>query len=65
MKIIGIGKNYVNDKSEIEAIKTWKQTIFLKAESTLVADNKDIVFPKITNQLFYELELVTKNREDR
>lgn len=60
MKIIGIGKNYVNDKSEISAIKTGFQTIFLKAESSLVTGNKDIVFPKITNQLAYEVELVVK-----
>ncbi|MFV9550716.1 fumarylacetoacetate hydrolase family protein [Algibacter sp. PT7-4] len=60
MKIIGIGKNYVNDKSDINAIKTGFQTIFLKAESTLVTDNKNIVFPKITNQLLYEVEIVVK-----
>ncbi|WP_298494839.1 fumarylacetoacetate hydrolase family protein [uncultured Algibacter sp.] len=60
MKIIGIGKNYVNDKSEIAGIKTGHQLIFLKAESTLVTNNKDIEFPKITNQLIYEVELVAK-----
>lgn len=60
MKIIGIGKNYVNNKSEIAALKTGHQLIFLKAESTLVTDNKNIVFPKITDQLIYEVELVAK-----
>jgi len=60
MKIIGIGKNFVNDKSEINTLKTGNQLIFLKAESTLVTDNKDIVFPKITNELLYEVELVAK-----
>ena len=60
MKIIGIGKNFVNDKSEISALKTGNQLIFLKAESTLVTDNKDIIFPMITNELLYEVELVAK-----
>ncbi|MEC3908557.1 fumarylacetoacetate hydrolase family protein [Tamlana sp. 2201CG12-4] len=60
MKIIGIGKNYVNDKNEASALKTGNQLIFLKAESTLVTNNKDIVFPKITNELLYEVELVAK-----
>ncbi|GAA4975614.1 fumarylacetoacetate hydrolase family protein [Algibacter aquimarinus] len=60
MKIIGIGKNYVNDKSDIDALKTGTQLIFIKAESTLVTDNKDVEFPKITNQLIYEVELVAK-----
>ncbi|MUU77536.1 fumarylacetoacetate hydrolase family protein [Winogradskyella endarachnes] len=60
MKIIGIGKNYVNDNAELSAAKTGSQTIFTKPESTLVTDNKDVVFPKITNQLVYEVELVAK-----
>lgn len=60
MKIIGIGKNYVNDKNDIAAFKTGQQLIFLKAESSLVTDNKDIVFPSITKQLLYEVELVAK-----
>ncbi|WP_179352028.1 fumarylacetoacetate hydrolase family protein [Winogradskyella vidalii] len=60
MKIIGIGKNYVNDLSEISAIKTGAQTIFTKPNSSLVTGNKDINFPKITNQLAYEVELVAK-----
>ena len=60
MKIIGIGKNYVSDKAEIEALKTGEQLIFLKAESTLVTHNKDVVFPLITKELAYEVELVAK-----
>ena len=60
MKIIGIGKNYVNNTSEINALKTGAQTIFTKPESTLVTDNNNIPFPKVTNQLAYEVELVAK-----
>lgn len=60
MKIIGIGKNYVVDKSEIEGLKNDVQLIFTKPDSTLVTDNKDVVFPAITNQLIYEVELVVK-----
>ena len=60
MKIIGIGKNYVNNTSEINALKTGAQTIFTKPESTLVTNNNNIPFPKVTNQLAYEVELVAK-----
>ncbi|HEY5689224.1 MAG TPA: fumarylacetoacetate hydrolase family protein [Yeosuana sp.] len=60
MKIIGIGKNYVVDKEEIKSSKNGCQLIFLKAESTLVTDNKNIVYPSITNELAYEVELVMK-----
>ena len=60
MKILGIGKNYVNDKAEINAVKTGFQTIFLKADTTLVTGNKNIEFPTITKELIYEVELVIK-----
>jgi len=60
MKIIGIGKNYVNDKSEINDFKNGHQLIFLKADSTLVEGNKDVEFPSITENLVYEVELVAK-----
>jgi 2-keto-4-pentenoate hydratase/2-oxohepta-3-ene-1,7-dioic acid hydratase in catechol pathway len=60
MKIIGIGKNYVNDKSEISALKTGSQLIFTKPDTTLVTGNKDVVYPSITNELVYEVELLVK-----
>ncbi|PQV45473.1 2-keto-4-pentenoate hydratase/2-oxohepta-3-ene-1,7-dioic acid hydratase in catechol pathway [Jejuia pallidilutea] len=60
MKIIGIGKNYVNETSEIDAIKTGNQLIFTKPDSSLVTGNKDVPYPKITNEIAYEVELVAK-----
>ncbi|WP_303315595.1 fumarylacetoacetate hydrolase family protein [Flavivirga abyssicola] len=60
MKVIGIGKNYVSDKSEIKGIKNGSQLIFTKPESSVVTDNKDVVFPSISNELIYEVELVAK-----
>ncbi|MFI0431169.1 fumarylacetoacetate hydrolase family protein [Mariniflexile sp. HMF6888] len=60
MKILAIGKNYVNSKEEISGNKTGNQIIFSKPESSLVRDNKDVVYPSFTNQLNYEIELVIK-----
>lgn len=60
MKILAIGKNYVNNKEEISGNKTGNQIIFSKPESSLVRDNKDVVYPSFTNQLNYEIELVIK-----
>ena len=60
MKIIGIGKNYVEDKAEIDDLKNDVQLIFTKPDSSLVTGNKDVVFPSVTNQLIYEVELVVK-----
>ena len=60
MKILGIGKNYVNSKDEISTYKNGKQIIFSKPESSLVLNNNDVVFPSITENLVYEVELVAK-----
>lgn len=60
MKVIGIGKNYVSDKAEIEGLKNDVQLIFTKPETSLVTGNKDVVFPAITNELIFEVELVVK-----
>ncbi|TBN03010.1 FAA hydrolase family protein [Hyunsoonleella flava] len=60
MKVIGIGKNYVNDLSEVKALKNGHQLIFIKADSTLVTGNNDVPYPEITNEIVYEVELVAK-----
>lgn len=60
MKILAIGKNYVSNKEDISANKSGNQIIFSKPESSLVTNNKDVVYPSFTNQLNYEVELVIK-----
>jgi 2-keto-4-pentenoate hydratase/2-oxohepta-3-ene-1,7-dioic acid hydratase in catechol pathway len=59
MKILGIGSNYVTDKSEIAAKKEGKKFIFSKPETAL-AVNCDVTYPSFTNELIYEVELVIK-----
>ncbi len=60
MKILAIGKNYVNDVKEVSAVKTGQQIIFSKPESSLVLDNNDVEYPSFTQDLRYEVELVLK-----
>jgi len=60
MKILAIGKNYVNNVEEITSIKKGQQIIFSKPESSLVTDNKDVEYPSFTDNLVYEAELVLK-----
>ncbi len=60
MKVIGIGKNYVNDLSEIPSLKTGAQLIFTKPDSSIVEKNKNVPYPSITNEIVYEVELVVK-----
>ncbi len=60
MKILAIGKNYINDKSELVDFNKGFQMIFSKPESSLVTNNKDVIYPVFTSNLVYELELVIK-----
>ena len=60
MKILGIGKNYVNHKDEVATFKNGKQIIFSKPESSLVYNNDPVTYPSITQQLVYEVELVAR-----
>lgn len=60
MKILAIGKNYVDNKEEISGNKSGNQIIFSKPESSLVTDNANILYPSFTKDLRYETELVIK-----
>jgi len=60
MKILAIGKNYVNDKVDLADITKGFQMIFSKPSSSMVTDNKDVVYPSFTSKLLYEAELVIK-----
>lgn len=60
MKILAIGKNYVNEDEDKNAGKTGDQIIFSKPESSLVLNNEDVEFPSFTHDLRYEAELVIK-----
>lgn len=57
MKILAIGKNYVNNLEDKNVGKTGNQIIFSKPESSL-AINCDVEYPNFTKQLLYEIELV-------
>lgn len=60
MKILAIGKNYVNDKADLENITKGFQMIFSKPDSSMVINNDNVVYPSFTSKLLYEAELVVK-----
>ena len=60
MKILAIGKNYVNSLEEKNAFVKGTQIIFSKPESSLALNNSDVEYPAITSNLLYEVELVIK-----
>ncbi|MFY0654413.1 MAG: fumarylacetoacetate hydrolase family protein [Cyclobacteriaceae bacterium] len=59
MKIIGIGKNYVNDLADLptEAVTPM---IFTKPDSSLLENNEDLVLPSISNDVWYEIEIAVR-----
>ena len=56
MKIIGIGKNYVNDIKDLPQGKV-TPVIFTKADTTLLTDDKYLVLPDVTSDVWYEIEI--------
>ena len=56
MKIIAIGKNYVNDLIEMPTEKV-TPIVFTKPDSSLLEDNKDLILPTFSNDVWYEAEL--------
>lgn len=60
MKIIGIGKNYVEHQKEIETLKTGLPIIFTKPTTSLVTNNKNVAYPSCSKEVVYEVELVIK-----
>ena len=56
MKIIAIGKNYVNDLSEMPSEKV-TPIVFTKPDSSLLEHNEDLVLPSFSNDVWYEAEL--------
>lgn len=56
MKIIAVGKNYVNNLSEMPLEKVIP-IVFTKPDTTLLEDNEDLVLPSFSNDVWYEAEL--------
>ena len=59
MKIIGIGKNYVNNFSELPEGEVIPM-IFTKADTTLLEDDKDLLLPSISSDVWYEVEIAIR-----
>ena len=56
MKIIAIGKNYVNDLSELPEGEVIPM-IFTKPDSSLLENDEDLELPVFSNDVWYEVEL--------
>lgn len=60
MKIICIGRNYVQHVKELNNAIPEKPVLFLKPETALLKNNATFYYPDFTKDLHYEVELVVK-----
>jgi len=60
MKIICIGRNYVNHAKEMNASVPSSPIFFMKPDTALLRDGNDFYHPDFSNDIHYECELVVK-----
>lgn len=60
MKIICIGRNYVDHAKELNNPLPTKPIIFMKPSTALLVDDKPFYYPDFTHNLHYEAEIVLK-----
>lgn len=60
MKIICIGRNYVNHAKELNNPIPKQPLVFMKPQTALVKNNRDFYYPEFTKDLHYEAEIVLK-----
>ena len=60
MKIIAIGRNYIDHAKELNNPIPDSPVIFMKPDTALLKDNKDFYYPEFTNDIHYEVELVVR-----
>ncbi|MGB0390694.1 MAG: fumarylacetoacetate hydrolase family protein [Salibacteraceae bacterium] len=60
MKIICIGRNYVNHAKELNNPVPSEPVVFIKPDSAILQTNKPFFIPQFTNEIHHELEVVVK-----
>jgi 2-keto-4-pentenoate hydratase/2-oxohepta-3-ene-1,7-dioic acid hydratase in catechol pathway len=60
MKIICIGRNYVEHAKELKNPLPEQPVFFMKPDTSLVIRNRPFYYPEFSNEIHYETELVIK-----
>lgn len=60
MKLIGIGRNYIDHAKELNNPVPTEPIIFLMPDTALLRNNDPFYIPPFTNDVHYEVELVVK-----
>ena len=60
MKIICIGRNYIDHIKELSNQKPMNPVVFLKPDSSVIPKNQNFIIPSFSNEIHHEVELVVK-----
>jgi len=60
MKIICIGRNYIEHVKELNNLIPAEPVFFLKPDTSLIINNKPFFYPPFTNELHHEVEIVLR-----
>lgn len=60
MKIICIGRNYVDHIKELDSERPEEPIVFLKPDTSLLLDKNPFFIPEFTNDVHHEVEVVVK-----
>jgi 2-keto-4-pentenoate hydratase/2-oxohepta-3-ene-1,7-dioic acid hydratase in catechol pathway len=60
VKIICIGRNYIDHIKELSNQKPKNPVVFLKPDSAVIAKNQNFIIPSFSDDIHHEVELVVK-----
>src|SRR5690606_41186268 len=60
MKIVAVGRNYIEHANELNNPVPTIPVIFLKPDTALLKDNKDFYYPEFSKHIDYEIEVVLR-----
>lgn len=60
MKIIAVGRNYIDHAKELNNPVPDQPVIFLKPDTAVLKDNKDFYIPEFSKDIHYECEVVVR-----
>jgi len=60
MKIICVGRNYIDHIYELDNLKPSEPVFFLKPDSSVLKQNQPFFIPEFSNEIHFEVELLVK-----
>src|SRR5690554_1244610 len=60
MKVIAVGRNYIEHAKELNNPVPEKPVIFLKPDTAVLKNNRDFYYPEFSKNIHYEVEVVVQ-----